>query len=138
MRYLNAVLPKKDETVNQYLFSGLHGITFDKPMRYSLSESLFETEVESSPFKGNLVNRVHNRIGPLGYPADILPNNLARMKQFANTENIRHAVIDIDHYIEGQIPLNMERAETQLISLHLGIKSAFFANVTDFAISAWD
>ncbi len=137
LRYLNAVLPKNDETVNQYLVTGLHGITLDIARRYSLNESVFDTEVAHSPFKGNLVNRVHYKSGPLDYPADMLPNNLLRKEQFAITENIPHAVIDIDHFIEGQVPLNIKQAEALLFSLHAGIKRAFFATITDFAKSTW-
>lgn len=137
LRYLNAVLPKKEEKVNQYLFAGLHGINLDIPMSYSLSESVFETHITSSPLKGNLVNRVHYRTGPLGYPADILPTNLFCMEQFAIKENVSHAVIDIDHFIEGQMLLNLKQIETYLISLHTEIKKAFFANITDFAKSKW-
>lgn len=137
LRYLNAVLPKQGEIVNQYLDPGLHGITLDIPIRYSLSESVFDTDVASSSFKGNVVNRVHYKSGPLGYPADMLPNNLSRMEQFAMTENISHAVIDIDHFIEGQMPLNIKQTETLLSSLHSGIEKAFFAIITDFAKSTW-
>lgn len=123
--------------VNQYLVTGLHGITLDIARRYSLNESVFDTEVAPSSFKGNLVNRVHYKSGPLDYPADMLPNNLLRMERFAITENIPHAVIDIDHFIEKQVPLNIKQAETLLFSLHAGIKRAFFATITDFAKSAW-
>jgi uncharacterized protein (TIGR04255 family) len=138
LRYLNAVLPKKHETVDQYLIDGLHGVHFEAATRYSLSESVFDTNIDLSPFNGTLVNRVYRKTGLLGFPPDMTPNNgLSLMPRFANKENFSHAVIDIDHFIEGQMALNFEQIENQLISLHKCIKDVFKATISPHANKTW-
>jgi len=48
-----------------------------------------------------------------------------------------HSVIDLDHYSEGQMPVDTPKIEEQLLSLHETITSAFKATTTDFARQAW-
>jgi uncharacterized protein (TIGR04255 family) len=131
LRYLNAVLPQKNETVNQYLESGLHGMHLDETPRYLLIESVFDTN------RGTLVSRVHHRKGPVGYPPDMAPNELLPLPQFAIKGTISHAVIDIDHFTENQIPLNWEQIKRDLTSLHRGITDSFQAIITDHARKRW-
>jgi uncharacterized protein (TIGR04255 family) len=131
LRYLNAVLPQKNETVNQYLGSGLHGMHFDETPRYSLIESVFDTN------QGTLVSRVHHRKGPVGYPPDMAPSELVSLPQFADKGNISHAVIDIDHFTENQIPINWEQVKSSLTFLHKGIADAFHSTITNHARERW-
>ena len=137
LRYLNAVLPSADEAVDQYLVNGLHGVNIEATPRYSLYESVFNTTIEPTSTSGILVNRVLCRAGALGYPPDINPPDLLPLPKFAKGDNISHAVIDIDHFIEGQMPLNFDQTKIQLSSLHAGVKQAFKATVTDYARKVW-
>lgn len=131
LRYLNAVLPPENESVNQYLESGLHGMPLDETPRYSLIESVFDTS------QGTLVSRVHHRKGPVGYPPDMAPSELVSLPQFAIKDNISHAIIDIDHFTENQIPINLQRVMSNLTSLHKGITDAFQATITTHARERW-
>lgn len=137
LRYLNAVLPKHGERVNEYLVTGLHGTDFDSTPRYSLHEAVFDTKIKFCSCLGTLVNRVYCRTGSLGYSPDIAPHNLIVMPKFANEKPLSHAVIDIDHFIQEQMALNFEQAKMQLLSLHNGIKKAFEANMTEYAWRTW-
>lgn len=137
LRYLHAVLPRANEAVEKYLVGGLHGIEFNAPRRYTLTESVFATETRPLVPTGTLVSRVHRMTGPLGFPPDMLPNGLIVSPRFDVKEPREHAVIDTDHYVEGHMPIDIEKLGEQLLSLHGTIKSVFAATTTDHARDAW-
>lgn len=138
LRYLDAVLPRAGETVEQYLVSGLHGIQFNAVQRYRLAESVFGTDTGPLVPMGALVTRVHRVAAPLGFPPDMQPDGLMVNPKFALQEALEHAVIDTDHYVEGRMPLDMDRLEEQLLSLHSTIKDVFRAMTTDHAHTVWE
>jgi len=137
LRYLDAVLPKADDLVEQYFVSGLQGIDFDAVRRYTLTESVFETDTGPLCPKGTLVARVHRMNAPLGFPPDMLPSGLIVDAKFDIKEPQTHAVVDTDHYVEGRMPLDAEKLGEQLTSLHATIKTVFEATTTKHARDAW-
>lgn len=138
LRYLDAVLPRDGESVDQYLASGLHGVGFDDAKRrYGFSESVFETESGPMVSTGTLVSRVYKGKTPIGYPADMVPSGLVPMDRFAVSESRPHAVIDTDHFVDGRIPLKFDEIGEQLVALHATIKKIFDATATDHARAAW-
>lgn len=138
LRYLDAVLPNDGETVPQYLQDGLRGITVSgKSPKYAMNESIFETKTAPLITNGTLVARVYQATASLGYPQDIVPHGLVPKRCFENTGILSHAVIDTDHFVEGQMPIELDKIEAQLISLHQGIKDSFLASVTDHARNVW-
>ncbi|MBN2327230.1 MAG: TIGR04255 family protein [Candidatus Omnitrophica bacterium] len=138
LRYLDAVLPDEKETVEQYLAKGLHGVPFEGRLRYGFTESVFETNSEPLIRQGTLIVRIHRAIAPLGYPPDLVPYGLAPMPRFDIKNVIAHAVVDTDHFVEGQMPLNFGEIEQQLISLHSEIKKSFDATITPYAKEVWN
>ena len=137
LRYLDAVLPRVGESVEQYLVGGLHGIEFSGTRRYTLTESVFGTETGPLVPAGTLVSRVHRMTAPLGFPPDIQPSGLMISPKFEVKEQRVHAVIDTDHFVEGHMPIDMDHLGEQLRSLHATIKSVFGATTTDHARDAW-
>jgi len=137
LRYLDAVLPQPGETVDQYLADGLHGVCFGGDQRYALFESVFETESGPLLPRGTLIARVHRVISPLGYPPDIVPNGLVQLSKFEIKDELSHAVIDTDHFVEGHMLLDFDKISEQLLTLHATIKLAFKATITDHARSVW-
>ena len=138
LRYLDALLPVPGESLEQYLVDSLHGITFGSTRRYSLNEAVFETECESLLRKSTLVARVHQFINsPLGHPPGLAPHGLIRMPRFEIKEPTHHAVLDTDHFMEGQMPLDLGKIKEALFSLHATIKLVFEAATTDHARASW-
>lgn len=137
LRYLDAVLPLAGETTEQYLVDGLHGIDFDAPRRHAMMECVFTTDSRPLVPQGTLVVRVYRMTAPLGFPPDMLPSGLAIAPKFEIKNAHEHGVIDTDHYVEGRMPVEMEKLNEQLLSLHGTIKSVFSATTTDHARSAW-
>lgn len=137
LRYLDAVLPRPGETVNQYLADGLHGVPFEGNRKYTLSESVFSTMAGPVLPSGTLIARVHRMESPLGYPPDIAPHGLVPMAKFDIKDVQTHAVIDTDHFVEGQMPLDFDQLGKQLFDLHATIRLAFEATRTKYAQDAW-
>jgi uncharacterized protein (TIGR04255 family) len=65
------------------------------------------------------------------------PNGLMINPKFEVKEPRAHAVIDMDHFVEGRMPIDMGNLIEQVLSLHATIKSVFGATTTDHARDAW-
>lgn len=140
LRYLDAVLPRDGETVEQYLANGLHGIDFNAghaTRQHAMSETVFTTGQHPLVPQGTLVVRVYRAVAPLGFPPDMLPDGLQIAPPFDIKEPRAHAIIDTDHYAQGRMPVEMEPLREQLLALHATIKSVFNATTTDHARRAW-
>ncbi len=137
LRYLDAVLPRTGESTEQYLVGGLHGIDFNATRQHAMTETVFTTDTRPLVTKGTLVVRVYRAVAPLGFPPDMLPTGLMLAPSFDIKEVREHAIIDADHYVEGRMPVEMDKLNEQLISLHGTIKSVFGATTTGYARSAW-
>jgi uncharacterized protein (TIGR04255 family) len=137
LRYLDAVLPRSGESAEQYLARGLHGIDFNAARQQAMTETVFATDTRPLVAKGMLVVRVYRAVAPLGFPPDMLPTGLAIAPQFEIKEAREYAIIDTDHYVEGQMPMHMDKLNEQLLSLHGTVKLVFGATTTDHARSAW-
>lgn len=139
LRYLISVLPKGGETVDQYLIGGVRGVDIGAPLRYSLSESVFDTQAGPLMRKGVLIARVRRAPEQLAYPPDLAPSGLVLMPEFASRqeEAVPRALIDVHHYVEGRMRLNLENVRAQLSSLDAGIKQAFESVNTKYARAVW-
>ena len=67
----------------------------------------------------------------------MVPNGLVPMPKFEIKDIRPHAVIDTDHFVEGQMPLDFDKISEQLSGLHATIKLAFEATITDHARVVW-
>jgi uncharacterized protein (TIGR04255 family) len=138
LRYLDAVLPRTGETTKQYLVDGLHGIDLKNATpQYEMNELVLTTDTKPLASKGTLVVRVYKRNASLGFPPDMRPAGLEIALKFKITEKLQHAVIDTDHFVQGKMPVEMDKLKKQLLSLHTPIKSVFDTITTDFARKAW-
>ena len=45
----------------------------------------------------------------MGFPPDMQPNGLMINSKFEVKEPRAHAVIDTDHYVEGRMPIDMDK-----------------------------
>lgn len=135
LRYLNAVLPRSGETIDQYLADGLQGVQFQAKQRYARFESAYETEVDPLLPKGTLVARVHRIDARLGFPPDLNPYEL-KVPEFAANMSGLHALIDMDHFVEGPMSLDFDKIGEQLSNLHATLKHMFKAIVSEHALSA--
>lgn len=138
LRYLDAVIPRDGEKLEQYLVDGLHGLDFQAKRRFAMTESVFSTQVAPLVDTGTLVVRIYTRPNErLGFPPDLGPHRLVTNPKFDMKSSCSHAVIDTDHYAEGHMPMDFGHLEKQLLSLHRQVSDAFKAAATDHARTIW-
>lgn len=137
LRYLDAILPKTGETVEMYLDDGLKGVSFDGQRQFALSESMFEIATGPLVPSGTLVMKVYKTPGSLGLPPDIPLHGLELMPRFSDVPAMQHAIIDIDHFVSGTMPLDLEKVAEQLKNLHGTIRKIFESTTTNHARTVW-
>lgn len=138
LRYLNAVIPKKDESLDLYLDPGLHGIQLDFNRRYSLSEIVFNSKCGPLIEQGTLVIKVYSAYSLLGFPPDLSLNGLVANPKFKTEEALIHSIIDMDHFTDGKVDLDLEKLQDQFFSQHDAIRDAFRTTATQHALSVWE
>lgn len=137
LRYLDAVFPGEDESIEQYLVKELHGVNFGLTPIQSVQEAVYQTSVGPLISNGFMVSRIHRMDGQLGFPPDMVPKGLLPLPRFSNTQKRMHAIIDTDHYVEGNITPDLELINKQIVSLHSKVKEAFRGMVSEFACMKW-
>lgn len=137
LRYLDAVIPSPGKMVDDYLVGGLQGVQLEAKRRYSMSESVFDTELNATINQGTLISRIYRLTSQLGYPPDLSPQGLQPMQRFMITNAISHAVIDTDHFVEGRLSVDLNQVSELFSLLHAGIRQVFEATTTDFAKAEW-
>jgi len=137
IRYLDAVVPSEEESVEDYLAEGLHGISSNLRVVQSINESVFQTDVKPMVNDGILVAKVYKMNGTLAFPPDVVPYGVHMLPRFHQNTARWHGVIDTDHYVEGNLQPDGEKINQQLLSLHGVLKSAFESMVSTFAFEKW-
>ena len=137
LRYLDAVIPSEGEKIEQYLCNGLHGVDLDLSPIQSVNEMVFQTNVGPVISTGFLVTRLHKMFGQLSFPPDILPFGVEMLERFRSDKALWHGIIDTDHYVEGNMPPEIDSIEQQFNSLHGVVKESFNKMVSQHAINRW-
>ena len=133
LRYLDRVMPQEGETIDLYLAEQVHGLTSrlgGKPV-YSYTEALNEVG------KVKLVSRVAIQDGPLAFPPDIQPGNMAVAERFISYTG-KCAILDNDGFVEGREAFSPSAVADHLQAIHEVIGTAFKATATPYAFTAWD
>lgn len=133
LRYLDRVMPREGETIEQYLADQVHGLASrlgGKPL-YSFAEALNEV--------GNikLVSRVAIQEGPLSFPADLQAINMVFSERFTSYTG-KSAILDNDGFVEGREPFAASAVLKYLDAIHKVIGDAFKVAATPYAFLAWD
>jgi len=132
LRYFDAVLPKSNESLSDYLTPEVLGLSHK--LDGKLSHSYSETVAMNT--SGQLVSRIIIQDGRVGLPPEIMPLAPKLSPKFTEPEG-RHAIIDIDAFCEQREAFSMEKLSLKLVELHAEIEKAFNATITQFALDAW-
>lgn len=133
LRYFDAVLPKSDKTLSDYLTPEMLGLSHK--IGDKLSHSYSETVTINT--SGQLVSRVIIQDGHVGLPPDVSALAPKINPKFTEPEG-RHAIIDTDAFCEQREAFNLDNVGTKLVALHTEIRKSFKATVTPFAIGEWE
>jgi uncharacterized protein (TIGR04255 family) len=134
LRYLDAVVPKTDESLEAYLIPQVLGIRgkVAGDVQHSFTETLINVP------EGKLLSRVVIQGGQIGFPPDLHPN-AAGMKlnpRFTNSEG-QYAVLDTDGFTEARDGIDKITIERKFRRLHEHVDAAFHAIVTKHAVKMW-
>lgn len=132
LRYLDAVMPMENDTLQQYVDPSLLGFSANLEGRLSHSFTETVTVVE----EGNLVARAVITDGALALSPDLFPLQLEIQPRFSAV-NGRNAVIDTDYSVVKRKDFNLKEIESQLLNSHAIITNAFRISVTDYARARW-
>jgi uncharacterized protein (TIGR04255 family) len=132
LRYLDAVKPASDDSLQDYLNPSLMGLSTSLEGR--LGHSF--TETATSDGDATLVARAVITEGGLALPPDLFPIPLKLQPRFEDI-NARHTVLDTDYFVAKRSNFDIEQVKTQLSVAHDIITCAFTASVTDHARQKW-
>lgn len=130
LRYLDAVYPKGDDSVTDYLDQAVLGLPVEGRIIRSFSETQFNNQ------DTNLIVRVMVQDGPVGFPPDLLAGTLNVATRFQNEEG-RHAILDIDGSYNTRESFDTGDIESRLDTIHEAVKSVFGTTITDHAKKIW-
>ena len=133
LRFLDRVMPREGETVDQYLADHIQGLKskLGGQSVYSYAEAMNEVDGIK------LVSRVAIQHGPLAFPPDIQPGQLAVVKKFLSYIG-PSATLDNDGFIERRESFSERNLCAHLEAIHKVIGVAFRVTVTPHAFSVWD
>lgn len=132
LRYLDRVMPQEGEMLDQYLADQVHGLASrlgGKPV-YSYVEALNELE------NYKLLSRVAIQDGPLAFPPDLQPGNMAVAEKFMSYAG-KSAILDNDGFFEGREEFSVRAVSDHLLAIKEIIGAAFKATATQYAFTVW-
>lgn len=132
LRYLDAVVPKADEALSDYLTTEVLGLFFK--LEGTPSHSFNETVTMNT--SGQLVSRVVIQDGPIGLPPELMVLAPRINPRFTQVRGI-NAIIDTDAFNIQREPFNIDKIKDRLIALHVEIDKSFNATVTPNALEKW-
>lgn len=138
LRYLDCVMPNKEpdtkDSIDYYLSESLLGLS--SKVKGKLSHAFTETMCLIND--GTLISRSIISENGLAIPPDLMPLKLKLPSRVSETSG-RNAVLDIDYFITKRLDgVDIDKVNSQLITSHDIITSAFQASVTEHAMKAWE
>lgn len=133
IRYLDAVFPKEDEKLSEYLAESVQGIA--EKLEGNIVHSFSETLVRRGAI--NLLARAIIQNGRLGFPPDVHSDMLRIEDRFKNLQGL-HAILDTDGFTEQRESFSVEKIHKCLDDIHNEITKAFRATITDNALKVWE
>ena len=133
VRYLDAVYPKKDEGLSEYLNEAVLGLygRLDGDLVHAFSE----TQARNGSV--NVIARTIIQSGPIGFPPDLQPVGLVIAERFRMLDG-PHAILDTDGSHDHRDVFDLRQIETHLSTVHSAVIKTFKATVTQRAIQSWE
>jgi uncharacterized protein (TIGR04255 family) len=133
LRYLDAVVPIDNDTLQQYLNPSLLGLSnsVDGQLVHSFTETV------TSMRSGTLVSRAVITDNVLSLSPDLFPLQLELAPRFREI-NGRHAVLDTDFFVAQRTKkFDITEVNNQLLAAHEVLTNAFESSVTAYSKEKW-
>jgi uncharacterized protein (TIGR04255 family) len=133
VRYLDAIYPRTEEDLSEYLSQSVLGLY--RKLNGTLSHAFSETVIKND--FGAVVARVILQDGEIGFPPDLQPMELQVSERFRNLRGV-HALLDTDGSRENRDVFDLEAIERHLTTIHAAVIEAFKAIITERALKIWE
>lgn len=133
LRYLDAIYPKVNEALSDYLSKRVLGLY--RRLNGSLVHAFSETVITND--LGRVVARTILQDGEIGFPPDLQPMELQLSERFRLLRG-QHAILDTDGSREHRDGFDLNHIETHLSAVHSVVIEAFKAIVTERALEIWE
>lgn len=133
LRYLDAVYPRTNEDLSQYLSEPVLGL-YGK-LNGSLVHAFSETVIKNGARM--VVARTILQDGAIGFPPDLQPMDLQLPERFRILNGL-HAILDTDGSHGHRDVFDLNRILVHLTEVHSAVTEAFKATVTESAIQIWE
>jgi len=133
LRYLNNVVPRPDDNLDQYVARGVRGS--DPPLNGEVVYSFSETFCHIGDVR--LRSRVFIQQGQLAFPPDVMADGMEIEKRLRENSG-RHATLDVDGIVNKRVAFSRDMVGQHLRTIHEVTDAAFKSAVTDHALKAWD
>lgn len=134
IRYLNAVLPRHGEKLQDYLIPEVLGLTVKLGGTIERAYSETRCRLETG---GGVVARAIVRNGRVGLPPELGNVGLALNERFTAFEGM-HGLLDTDAFLERRESFNLEAIEGHLNRLHDENEKVFRTIATEHALKVWE
>jgi len=137
IRYLDAICPKSDEKISEYLAGSVLGLSEETPQ----NELLFST----SETRAKLNNRYimsrttifNQEVEGVAFPPDLQPVTIKVIDRFAKVKGF-YGVLDTDCWLEEKEKFDLGAIEKRLVLLHDDIGEVFYKIVSPHALTVWE
>jgi uncharacterized protein (TIGR04255 family) len=132
VRYLDAVYPRENEDISEYLTDSVLGLygKLQGGVEHSFSETFIRFE------KVNVIARTVIQDGPVGFPPDLQPMWLVVGDRFRTLDGL-HATLDTDGWQDARMAFNLDDVRACLKLVHSAVTTSFTATVTRHAVESW-
>jgi uncharacterized protein (TIGR04255 family) len=134
LRYLDAVTPQEDESLERYLIPQVFGMRgkVKGEVQHSFTETMMIVP------EGKLLSRVVMQAGPLGFPPDLqLSAASAKLNPRFAEYTGQYAIIDTDGFNDVRDGIDRSTIENKFRGLHEHVDTVFHAIVTKHAVKVW-
>jgi uncharacterized protein (TIGR04255 family) len=133
LRYLDAVYPKENEHLSEYLSEAVLGLygRLDGSLVHAFSETVIKNDART------VVARTILQNGPIGFPPDLQPIELQLPERFQNLKGL-HAILDTDGSRGHRDIFDLNQIKAHLSEVHSVVIEAFKAIVTERAVQIWE
>jgi uncharacterized protein (TIGR04255 family) len=131
LRYIDLIVPDRDEGADAYLHSGLNGLSF-QPLGFQ--RETMQQFASARTDIGRLVLKVSSGSHQQVVPGDLQPLSL-KSKDIPVDRST--TMLDSDHFVEDGLEPDLKRLESVIRQLHGPISQVFRAAITKHAVEKW-
>jgi uncharacterized protein (TIGR04255 family) len=137
IRCLDAIYPRDNETLGQYLVPSVMGI-YDQlaPRELIHSYSEIRTKQGNTMLVSRAVVRHQEQEGNVAFPPDLLPMEIKVSEKFRKIKGL-YAIIDTDSWLEEREKFDISGIKRRLDVLHHELRRSFDLMVTPHALEVW-